>query len=237
MSIEEIRNKISVINAETARLNTQRNQNIGRQETLKKQLSDACELYKKNYGVDLTAENLQSELLSVTKKKEEEISKIEQILSLINAGNITEANKLAGVEVFDATHVAQEITQSASDDIATPPVAPSVPPTVETPVAPPVSEVVTPPVQDVVTPPIPEVVAPQVAPPVAPPTPPKAQTQVLTGADSLDVGMPALEGFSKPSLGSITPPPKVESQDAPTPPKSPVQDFSAILNGTAFMPN
>ena len=37
MSIEEIRNKISVINAETARLNTQRNQNIGRQETLKKQ--------------------------------------------------------------------------------------------------------------------------------------------------------------------------------------------------------
>ena len=230
MSIED---KISVINAETARLNTQRNQNIGRQETLKKQLSDACELYKKNYGVELTAENLQSELLSVTKKKEEEISKIEQILSLINAGNITEANKLAGVEVVDATHVSQEITQSASDDIATPPVAPSVPPTVETPVAPPVSEVVTPPVQDVVTPPIPEVVAP----PVAPPTPPKAQTQVLTGADSLDVGMPALEGFSKPSLGSITPPPKVESQDAPTPPKSPVQDFSAILNGTAFMPN
>lgn len=229
MSIEEIRNKISVINAETARLNTQRNQNIGRQETLKKQLSDACELYKKNYGVELTAENLQSELLSVTKKKEEEISKIEQILSLINAGNITEANKLAGVEVVDATHVSQEITQSASDDMVTPPVAPSVPPTVETPV----SEVVTPPVQDVVTPPIPEVVAP----PVAPPTPPKAQTQVLTGADSLDVGMPALEGFSKPSLGSITPPPKVESQDAPTPPKSPVQDFSAILNGTAFMPN
>lgn len=257
MSIEEIRSRISVINAETARLNTQRNQNIGRQQTLTKQLNDAFDLYKKNYGVELTTENLQSELDSVTKKKEEELGKIEQILSLINAGNIAEANKLAGIEVADAVHTAQEITQSANDDVNTEnvPVSPSIPtppstpeisvppsvpippstpevipPAVETPVVPPVAPPVTPPI----APPVTET---PVAPPVAPPITPPKTSPVLTGAESLEMGMSALEGFSKPSLGSLATPTNESKSDAPTPPKTPVQDFGAILNGTAFKPN
>ena len=97
MSIEEMRRRVSVINAETSRVNNQRNQNIGRQETLKKQLSDAFALYEKNYGVKLTVETLPKELESVTAKKEDELGKIESILSCIKAGNIKEANNLAGV--------------------------------------------------------------------------------------------------------------------------------------------
>lgn len=265
MSIDAIRQRISVINAETARLNTQRNQNIGKRETLQKQLSDAFALYEKNYGVKLTVETLQSELNSVTKKKEEELSKIEQILNLINAGDIAGANNLAGV--VDTTHTAQEIKQSTSDDlgvqstVATPeqtvvspqgiytgiqepskdvnmlyqhPTSPT-PVTasaVEMPVVPSqiVSPVVPPSPSTSVVPPVVDtpVVPPQVASPVSEPKPP-----VLTGVESLDMGMSALEGFTKPTLGSVAPPPTVAQPSAP---KTQVQDFGAILNGTAFKP-
>lgn len=245
MSIEEIRNKISVINSETARLNTQRNQNIGRQETLKKQLNDAFDLYKKNYGVELTAENLQSELDSVTKKKEEELNKIEQILNFIKSGNIAEANKLAGVEEqVSATEVYREVIQSANDEAVTQPVFNEtvVPPNapVASPTPTPSSVVQTPQFQAPPTPLVPETVAPPVPETIAPPVaPPKAQTQkqVLTGAETLDMGMPALEGFTKPSLGSLTPPPTTDTEEKVAPPKSNIQDFGAILNGTAFKPN
>lgn len=253
MSIDAIRQRISVINAETARLNTQRNQNIGKREALQKQLTDAFALYEKNYGVKLTEETLQTELVNVTRKKEEELRKIEQILSLINAGDIAGANKLAGVE--DAIHTVKEVTQSASDVVsefmqAKPPVSEGVytgipqvpekteilepitaPPTVNggnTQVVEPVAPPVVPPV---VAPVIETPVTPPVIEPVAPPSQPKPP--VLTGAESLDMGMSALEGFTKPALGSIAPPPSAETV---APPKTQVQDFGAILNGTAFKP-
>lgn len=233
MSIEEIRSRISVINTETAKLNNQRNQNIGRQETLKKQLRDAFELYKKNYGVELNESNLKAELDTVTKRKEEELNKIERILSLINSGNIEEANKLAGVdEKSDVSSVSEsdvqpQVVEDISEDIRE-----------QSTVAPPqISE-------PHVAPPSSGVSAPHVAPPVisepvvAPPpisephvAPPKS---VLTGADSLEIGMPSLEGFTKSTLGSITPRHK-EEVDAK--PKPQVQDFGAILNGSAFNPN
>ena len=224
MSIEEIRNRISVINSETARLNTQRNQNIGRQETLRKQLNDAFDLYNKNYGVELTVDNLQSELDSVTRKKEEELNKIEQILNFIKSGNIAEANKLAGVEDVDfQPQVGVETTQEPTSVVQPPQAGVGI--TQEpTPVAQP------PQLQAPLTPPMSESVAPPVAPPTAPPH------MVLTGAETLDMGMPALEGFTKPSLGSLTPPPTA-TEEKVAPPKTNIQDFGAILNGTAFKPN
>lgn len=224
MSIEEIRNRISVINSETARLNTQRNQNIGRQETLRKQLNDAFDLYNKNYGVELTVDNLQSELDSVTRKKEEELNKIEQILNFIKSGNIAEANKLAGVEDVDSQPLTGVETTQEPTPVAQPPQAEVGITQEPTPVAQP------PQLQAPLTPPMSESVAPPVAPPTAPPS------MVLTGAETLDMGMPALEGFTKPSLGSLTPP-STATEEKVAPPKTNIQDFSAILNGTAFKPN
>lgn len=257
MSIEEIRSRISVINTETAKLNNQRNQNIGRQETLKKQLRDAFELYKKNYGVELNESNLKAELDTVTKRKEEELNKIERILSLINSGNIEEANKLAGVdEKSDVSSVSEsdfqpQVVENISEDIreqstVAPPTV--TPPQISEPhVAPPSSgvsaphndTVAPPPEFSHVAPPVisepvvapPPISEPHVAPPTSTVTPPKS---VLTGADSLEIGMPSLEGFTKPTLGSITPRHK-EEVDAK--PKPQVQDFGAILNGSAFNPN
>jgi len=227
MSIEEIRNRISVINSETARLNTQRNQNIGRQETLRKQLNDAFDLYNKNYGVELTVDNLQSELDSVTRKKEEELNKIEQILNFIKSGNIAEANKLAGVE----DTVSQESQPQTGVEPTQEPTSVVQPPQAGVGITQEPTPVAQPPqLQAPLTPPMSESVTPPVAPPTAPPS------MVLTGAETLDMGMPALEGFTKPSLGSLTPPPTA-TEEKVAPPKTNIQDFSAILNGTAFKPN
>lgn len=242
MTIEEIRSRISVINTETAKLNNQRNQNIGRQETLKKQLRDAFELYKKNYGVELNESNLKAELDTVTKRKEEELNKIERILSLINSGNIEEANKLAGVdEKSDVSSVSEsdfqpQVVENISEDtheqstVAPPTVTP--PQISEPHVAPPpeFSHVAPPVISEPVVAP-PNVSEPHVAPPTPTVTPPKS---VLTGADSLEIGMPSLEGFTKPTLGSITPRHK---EEVGAKPKTQVQDFGAILNGSAFNPN
>lgn len=251
MGIEEIRSRISVINAETSRINIQRNQNIGRQEALKKQLADACAMYKQKYGVDITQDNVKSELDSLTSKKEAELNKIEQILSLIHAGNIAEANRLAGIEVVDASHMQNEVTQSAMDGMSSQPQsferqkssASNFATSYESVATPPVQ-----PVQSVVTQPADSYVAsPVSAPPVTPPpvaAPPMFNSQetqkskpVMTGAESLDLGMPALEGFTKPSLGSVAPPPVRNNTDSvAAPPKSGIKDFGAILSGTAFKP-
>lgn len=232
MSIEEIRSRISVINAETSRINNQRNQNIGRQETLKKQLRDAFVMYEKNYGVKLTAETLEQELQTVTSKKEEELNKIEQILTCINEGNIDGANKLAGVSVEP---VKEEIATPIQSEVVTPsntePEPSVIPPIVEPPkVAPPkIAE------------------PPKVAPPKMPTStpeppkvaPPKMPMGTLSGIDTLGgtakAGMPALDGFTKNSLGSLPTPQETTTQpQQQSQPQHPVQDFNAILNGTAF---
>ena len=246
MNIEEIRSKISVVNAESARLNNQRNQSIGRRDALTKQLQDAIESYKRIYGVEITMDNLSEVIASVTKKKEEELNKIETIINLIKAGNISEANKLAGIveeNVQETPVVEQQVatpevnkkqvetpvieTTTVSTPVSEPTVETSavVPPMgnipVETPVEIPVVE------PTVATP----VTAPNVETPVAPPV-----SDVISSQESIDMGISALEGFSKSTLGSVTPPPTAPKVEEHSEEKSKISDFSAILNGTAFSP-
>ena len=98
MNINEIKDRISSINKNIESLNNTRNQNIGRRETLEKSLKEHLSQYEAKYGVKLTNENLQSEFEKVTVQKEEELTKLEKIVSLINAGDLRGANQLAGVE-------------------------------------------------------------------------------------------------------------------------------------------
>ena len=246
MSIEEIRSRISVINAETSRVNNQRNQNIGRQETLKKQLSDAFALYEKNYGVKLTVETLPKELESVTAKKEDELGKIESILSCIKAGNIEEANKLAGVTTEAPSSEVTEKTAETSEpaiptgmptDSSVTPITTQFNPSQENNASSIGASTVTPPVSEPPKVAEPPKIAepPHIAEPpkVAPPTSPLGTlsgVETLSGAQSTE--MPALDGFTKPSLGSL--PTQQDASDSVASPSQPVSDFNAILNGSAF---
>lgn len=239
MSVEDIRSRIAVINAEVARLNTERNQKIGKRDTLLSQLETNFAIYEKDYGVKLTTANLQAEIDSVTASKEKELSNLENIVGLINSGKVDEANKLVGVTPQDTSilNESEPTTQGVQQSVekqnlsvekAT---SSSVQPVQE--VMQPIGDI-KPPVQTSIP------LAPPDIDDVAPPTPPTppapSKTSVLSGAESLDMGMSALEGFTKPNLGSLTGL-DVDKSSEDTKPTSPViQDFNSILNGTAFQP-
>lgn len=234
-TIDEIKKRIAVANGETKRLNNERQVSIGRRDTLTEQLSSMLEKYNQTYGVALTKENIDSELERVTAEKEQEVTKIEQVLTLINSGNYTEAQNI--VDGKESTPVQEQQTEQTAPpaqpvepvqmslQIDTPPVAQ------ETPVAPPTAP----------TAPVPPVAPTAPVPPATPvaptqptaPVPPMPSSPVATPPVN-DTGIDALDGFSAPA-GNVTPPPAMPA-DTPSNPAPPTS-FGAILNGTAFNPN
>ena len=255
-TIEQINQRIAVANAESKRLHDERQANLGKKTTLEQQLSASLDAYNKKYGTQITVDTIEQEVSRVTSAKEQELVKVESMLSLIKAGNYAEAEKqISGVTQTTETPVAQPIVQTTApvvETVATPPV-------VETPVAQPTAPVVnTPTIQPEVAAPIAQPIAPAtpvapiipsepIAPPTAPiqpavaqpvaqpaapvaqPTAPVAQPkQNLTGID-------ALADFTQPE-SPVAPPP---SAPTPTPApasqaKSGITDFSSIISGTAF---
>ena len=57
-SLEQINSRIAVLNSTSQRVNNERQVNIGKKETLKKQLDDAIKLYQEKYGVALSVDTL-----------------------------------------------------------------------------------------------------------------------------------------------------------------------------------
>lgn len=251
-SIEEIKQRIAVANGESARLNSQRQVSIGRRDTLNDQLNSMLAKYKETYGVELTKDNIDSEVQRVTKEKEQEVAKIEQVLSLIKEGRYAEAEGIVNPTIVpnsteaqviaesmnsasDAMHTSSEVMNSAIDDIGSTP-QPSGVVTQQPFVSP-----VTPQQPETVESPTPPVApAPPVAPsePVAPPQPvvpsePVAPPQPVAPPTN-DTGIPALNGFASPVGAPTTP---VAPPAPPTAPSTPPTSFSAILGGTAFNPN
>lgn len=248
-TIEQINQRIAVANAESKRLHDERQANLGKKTTLEQQLSASLDAYNKKYGTQITVDTIEQEVSRVTSAKEQELVKVESMLSLIKAGNYAEAEKqISGVAQTTETPVAQPVVQVTTpvvETVATPPV-------VETPVAQPTAPVVnTPTVQPEVAAQVAQPIAPatpvapimpsepiapptapiqpEVAPPVAQPTAPVAQPkQNLTGID-------ALADFTQPESPVAPPPSAPTPTPAPTSQvKSGITDFSSIISGTAF---
>lgn len=195
MDINALKQKIDGLNKRSAEVNTLRNQNIGRKETLEAQFKKLIAEYKEKYGVDLTPETLDAEIQRVVAEKEAEANKIESALNCIDNGDFSHANAILGVAYEEEAikNMGQVSKNSAMDEImhrdfnATPSEptkasefvasnggvsAPVVQPVAQEP-APVAQE----PVQEAVSEPV--VVEKPVAPPVqeepvAPPTPPVA---------------------------------------------------------------
>ena len=229
MTLEQINSRVSQLNNEVSRLNSQRAINLGKRETLQAQLDNAIKAYNETYGANIDVAGLDNEIATITADTEKSVLHMEQVLGLINAGNIEEAEKLLGVEPANtqtvvpqavepaviqtveptATQVAEPVVQPMQQAVIEPAVQPMqqavIEPAVQ-PIAQPVVQpmqqaVVEPAVQPIAQPVItPEVVVPQ--PVVTPPTPP--------------AGIP-------------TPPPVVDSNPAP-------MSFGALLGGTPFNP-
>lgn len=210
-NINELRQRIAVANSESKRLNSERAINLGKKDTLTKQLDTALKSYNEKYGKNITINTLNAELEAVTIAKEQEVKTIEAIIDAINNGNYEEANKLSGVVTKS-----EGVTPAISEPVVAQPVAPtSVTQTVAQPIAQPVVEPVTQPVVEPVMPSAPTPVAPPVAnTPVAPTpvTPPTAPS-----------------GLNMPT------PPSLSGLDISVPDTNPAPpSFQAIIGGTAF---
>ena len=233
MSLEAVKQRIAVANAQCASLNNTRQVNIGKKETLTKQLEGYIAEYKTKYGVELTAENnIQEEIDRVLALKEQEVTKLETLIQYIKEGRYAEAEALAtGNPIQEEKPVAettpvqetfvQQTMQFVQEEVApTPQVGlntsiPMVEPTQNVPFTAPVSM----PVQQVApaTPQITQPVEEQVVlpKPPLPPTSPLGQAMVgFTPVGGAPMGMP-----------SVSPP-----TGMPKPPT----DFKSILSGSDF---
>lgn len=248
-TIEQINQRIAVANAESKRLHDERQANLGKKTTLEQQLSASLDAYNKKYGTQITVDTIEQEVSRVTSAKEQELVKVESMLSLIKAGNYAEAEKqISRVAQTAEAPVAQPVVQATTPVVETV----TTPPVVETPVAQPTAPVVnTPTVQPEVAAPVAQPIAPAtpvapimpsepIAPPTAPIQPAVAQpvaqpvTPVAQPKQNL-TGIDALADFTQPE-SPVAPPP---SAPTPTPVpasqvKSGITDFSSIISGTAF---
>lgn len=98
MTLSELSGKISSINARVQQVNNERQMNMGKYETLKTQLDSAMEKYSKQYGVELTSDNLMDEVNRVSSVLEEQANKMEKVLGCINAKDYAGAEALLGVK-------------------------------------------------------------------------------------------------------------------------------------------
>lgn len=103
MNGTELKEKITQLNSVAKTLNTRRQQDIGKRETLTKQIEDMIEQYNKTYNKNITIDTLEAELESVKEKKEKEVEKVSGIINAIQTGDYTLANKLAGIETEEKT--------------------------------------------------------------------------------------------------------------------------------------
>ena len=244
VNIDEIRNRISMINQQSAQINQQRQLNLGRKQQLESQLENLYNSYMQKYGVDLRTADITAELNKVVEEKTAECSKIEAVLSAIGSGDYAKANELLGIkptEVSQPVETAQPTAQVAEPTIteqmanfsneqtvATPPQAVSAPPQ-STPVAAP---------------------TPTVAPPqtVAEPTvtPPPMVNNVADTPNVYEPSMDALAGFTKggmmagvsglnvaPPSGGIAAPP-TGGVSAPTQTVAGGVSFADLMGNSSF---
>lgn len=250
-SMEELRQRIGVINSRIGQINDQRNKNIGMRESLTTQLNQSIADYQAKYGVDLsTSELVDAEYNRVAEEKEKEVKLLEDVISKIEAGDYSGANALLGVEP-ETKSVEQKVeakqTESVEPSVApqsTEPVAPV--PQVEqnVPSTPQVEQSVSPTPQVEPAPVQVEQSVPQtpVAPvmPSAPSMTPPPVPASPAGGSLGDNAESFLEGFEKPAAPTgVTPPPApVSTPSAPTggvtPPPANPMSFDGILGGTQF---
>lgn len=138
MTHEELQQKVTTLNAKSSSLNQQRLQNIGRKETLQKQLSSALQQYNEKYGTNLTEEGVDAELSKVASDLESQVANVEAVISSIESGNYADAERLVknvggngavvegteSVPQVDASVPQVEMNVPQATEVVTPPVAP-----------------------------------------------------------------------------------------------------------------
>ena len=262
MDLTQLNQRIAVANAESQRINNERAVNLGKKETLEKQLQDAITHYNATYNTNITVASLNAEIERVAKEKELEVANIESVLALIKEGRFDEAQqKVSGVvpntsantvaestipttpvaqatapALGDIPVVPQSTTPAIGESVAQSEIKPAVP-VMEQPVTKPTAPVIEESVKSTV-PVIEEPVAPPTSPVVEqtvtkPAAPVVEQTTTQPTAPNLDVDTTPVG--APPVIGKPPVAPNLGNSVA-TSPTAPVTSFNAILNGSQFKP-
>lgn len=149
MEGNELKAKIAQLNEAAKAINTRRQQDIGKKETLTKQIEQSIKMYNEKFGKNITIDTLEAELKKVMSDKEKEVEKVSGIITAIQAGDFNTANELAGVEVEQpksetANDAYVESVMGVSTQTAEPQVVEPTPQPVEPQVVAPQSQTVTP---------------------------------------------------------------------------------------------
>lgn len=256
-SMEELRQRIGVINGRIGQINDQRNKNIGMRESLTAQLNQNIADYQAKYGVDLSsAELVEAEYNRVSEEIGEGVALLENVVSKIEAGDYSGANALLGVEpkeqgtqsvqteqpvaqpVQNEQPVAQPVTQPVAQPVAQPVEQPSSPVQNEQTVVPTQVAQPTAPVAPQFTAPVaPQPAAPVTSEPVAQPTAPSMPSMTPPPVPPAPTTESFLSGFEKPAMPTgVTPPAPsapVQNSTEATAPVNPMS-FGGILGGTQF---
>lgn len=213
MTVEEINSRVKSLNAVVHKKNEERQMLLGRKQALEAQYNEMVQKYKAETGVDLTVTSLEDEVNRVVVEKTEQVQKLERVIALIDAGNYTEAENLINSSNPSSGVVQNETvpvsSQTEETKVETEPVVQQTQP---------VEEKTTPVVQET-------------APVEEKPTPVVQETVAVEQKTA-----PVAEPKVAPPVGDVVAPP-ISKPTGVTPPKSPVNSFSAILGGSAFKPN
>lgn len=134
MTLQDLSSRIKDVNLQIEGINRERQINIGKQQTLKKQLDSALSDYEKKYGVKLTLETIEAEVAAVTTQQEESVERIEKVLALVRDKRYAEAEKLLGVSegANEESEAALSVASEAVDTTRNVEVAPTLNEKVET---------------------------------------------------------------------------------------------------------
>lgn len=257
-TVEEIKNRIAVANGTSQKLNSMRQQNIGKKETLQKQLEDSLKAYNSKYGTSITSESINDELNKVVAEKEQEVTKVEEVINAINSGDYAKASILSGEGVVEENKVpaVEQTVENTVEPTPQPVVNQTVQPTpspveVNPTPSPVVSPTPTPSPVPVAPTPSPVGVSPSPVPQQIPqpvvnqvsqpspmpspiPSPVPSPTPTPTPAPTQPLGGldAAMVGFTKPEgLGGLAQPTPTPT---PAPQTSVATSFNEILNNNQF---
>ena len=123
--VKEMISRIAILNAESAKVNDQRSVNLGTKQTLESQFKELSQAYKVDYGVEITPENIATELAKETQEMEKEINLISGVLDAIQTQDYDKANSLLGIEVKqeEPASVAEPISEPMTERIVETPVS------------------------------------------------------------------------------------------------------------------
>lgn len=232
-NINELESRIKSVNANIAKLNSERNSNLARKKVYEEEFNKGCAEYNAKYGTSIDLSNIKEEYSRVQDYFTTKVGEMEQVIALVKEGRVAEAEAiLKGVpeveeqlpveepqveETPQVETVQKEVSQTEASQVGVPQVeAPQAQGTQAPPVAPTLVETPTPTVENIPqaqTPVAPVAPQPQVKVPVAPQ--PTAPTQGTVMEDDI---MPRP---THPLFSNAVPPVAPTAPKAPTAPVAP----------------